>query len=77
MSIFAGDIVQKKKPAPDVYLLAAKELGVDPSRCWVVEDSEIGCKAAKAAGMKCVVTKSIYTQNERFDGAEVCKTCVK
>ena len=64
------DIVDNKKPAPDVYLLAAKELGVDPDRCWVIEDSEIGCKAGKAAGMKVVVTKSIYTENENFDGAE-------
>jgi beta-phosphoglucomutase-like phosphatase (HAD superfamily) len=71
IQIFAGDIVPNKKPAPDVYLLAAKELGVEPSRCWVIEDSEIGCKAAKSAGMKCVVTKSIYTQNESFEGAEV------
>jgi beta-phosphoglucomutase-like phosphatase (HAD superfamily) len=35
MKIFAGDVVKKKKPAPDVYLLAAQELGIDPSRCWV------------------------------------------
>ncbi|KAK3262824.1 hypothetical protein CYMTET_28344 [Cymbomonas tetramitiformis] len=32
MRVFAGDVVPKKKPAPDIYLLAAKELGVDPSR---------------------------------------------
>ena len=37
---------------PAIYLLAAKELGVDPARCCVVEDSGIGLKAAKAAGMK-------------------------
>ena len=36
----------------------------------VIEDSEIGCKAGKVAGMKVVVTKSIYTENENFDGAE-------
>ena len=70
IKIYAGDIVANKKPAPDVYLLAAKELGVEPERCWVIEDSEIGCKAGKAAGMKVVVTKSIYTENENFEGAE-------
>lgn len=42
MKIFAGDIVSKKKPSPDVYLLAASTFNVDPQRCWVVEDSEIG-----------------------------------
>eukprot|EP00607_Mallomonas_marina_P009838 CAMPEP_0182418246 /NCGR_PEP_ID=MMETSP1167-20130531/2735_1 /TAXON_ID=2988 /ORGANISM="Mallomonas Sp, Strain CCMP3275" /LENGTH=297 /DNA_ID=CAMNT_0024592377 /DNA_START=103 /DNA_END=996 /DNA_ORIENTATION=+ len=70
MRIFAGDMVSKKKPSPDVYLLAAKELEIDPSRCWVIEDSEIGLKAALSAGMKCVVTKSVYTENETFEGAE-------
>ena len=43
---------------------------VDPARCWVIEDSEIGLKAAKAAGMKCVVTKSIYTADESFENAD-------
>lgn len=70
IKVYAGDIVEKKKPSPDVYLLAAKELGVDPERCWVIEDSEIGCKAGVAAGMKVCVTKSIYTENENFDGAQ-------
>lgn len=71
MTIFAGDVVEKKKPAPDVYLLAAKTLGLQPERCWVIEDSEIGLKAAKAAGMKCIVTKSYYTKDEDFTGADV------
>lgn len=68
--IFAGDIVKNKKPSPDIYNLAAKELDVDPLRCWVIEDSEIGLKAAKSAGMRCVVTKSVYTKNELFDNAD-------
>eukprot|EP01038_Epipyxis_sp_PR26KG_P013895 gene13895-18632_t len=71
IKIFAGDVVAKKKPSPDVYLLAATTLNVNPSRCWVVEDSEIGLKAAKAAGMKCIVTKSVYTTNEHFENADV------
>lgn len=71
IKIFAGDVVKAKKPAPDVYLLAAETYKVEPSRCWVVEDSEIGLKAAKAAGMKCIVTKSIYTRDEAFVNADV------
>lgn len=71
IQIFAGDIVKQKKPSPDVYLLAAKTLDVLPDKCWVIEDSEIGLKAAKSAGMKCVITKSIYTQNEDFAIADV------
>lgn len=42
MRIFAGDMVAKKKPSPDIYLLAASTLNLTPSRCWVIEDSEIG-----------------------------------
>lgn len=72
MQIFAGDMVKKKKPSPDIYLLASETLKVPPERCWVVEDSEIGLKAGKAAGMAVCVTKSIYTKNENFEGADLC-----
>ena len=54
--IFAGGMVKHEKPAPDIYLLAATELKVSPSGCVVIEDSNIGCKAAKVAGMRCIVT---------------------
>lgn len=46
--------VAAPKPAPDPYLLAARRLGVDPARCLVFEDSDVGAKAAHSAGM-CVV----------------------
>jgi HAD superfamily hydrolase (TIGR01509 family) len=70
MRVFAGDVVPKKKPAPDIYLLAAQELGVTPARCVVIEDSHIGLRAAKAAGMRCVVTTSGYTADEDFSLAD-------
>jgi beta-phosphoglucomutase-like phosphatase (HAD superfamily) len=54
MPVYAGDIVPSKKPSPDIYLLAAKEMGLEPADCVVVEDSGIGVAAAKAAGMRCV-----------------------
>lgn len=57
-------MVKKKKPSPDIYLLAKDTMGLDPTRTVVIEDSEIGLAAAKAAGMKCVVTKSSYTKEE-------------
>lgn len=50
------------KPKPDIYLHAAKMLGVDPQHCVVVEDSPNGIKAAKAAGMYCI---AINTGNNR------------
>ena len=64
-------MVAKKKPAPDVYLMAVNQMGLDKSRCVVVEDSEIGLGAAKAAGISCIVTKSSYTANENFKGADM------
>jgi HAD superfamily hydrolase (TIGR01509 family) len=76
MRVFAGDIVPKKKPDPAIYLLAAKELGVDPRQCVVVEDSGIGLRAAKAAGCACVVTKSSYTGGEDFTAADAVHDCI-
>jgi HAD superfamily hydrolase (TIGR01509 family) len=67
--IFAGDIVHKKKPDPEIYQLAATKLGVDPARCLVVEDSRNGLLAAIRAGMNCVITMSTYTVAEEFTEA--------
>jgi mannitol-1-/sugar-/sorbitol-6-phosphatase len=47
-----GDEVVHGKPAPDIFLLAAQRVGVEPHRCWAVEDSLAGVEAAKAAGMR-------------------------
>ena len=70
ISIFAGDIVKVKKPDPAIYNLAATTLSLKPKNCVVIEDSHIGLMAAKAAGMKCIVTKSPYTQDEDFSIAD-------
>jgi HAD superfamily hydrolase (TIGR01509 family) len=69
--IFAGDMVQKKKPAPDVYNMAVDNMGLDKSNCVIVEDSHIGLGAAIAAGISCIVTKSSYTAGEDFTGANM------
>jgi len=69
--IFAGDMVKKKKPAPDVYLMAVDEMGLDKKRCVIIEDSHIGVGAAVAADISCLVTKSSYTAGEDFTGAKV------
>ncbi|EOD15177.1 hypothetical protein EMIHUDRAFT_55608, partial [Emiliania huxleyi CCMP1516] len=69
-SFFCGDVVPRKKPQPDVYNLAAQEMGLDKSECVVIEDSGIGNQAAKSAGMACLVTKSTYTEEEDFSGAD-------
>lgn len=50
--IFSASEVARGKPAPDLFLHAARSLGVDPARCVVVEDSRYGVEAARAAGMR-------------------------
>ena len=74
--VLAGDVVKAKKPAPDIYLLAAGKLGVAPADCVVVEDSRNGLEAAAAAHMKCVVTVSHYTREEDFSKAQIVLTCL-
>jgi HAD superfamily hydrolase (TIGR01509 family) len=50
----SSEEVERGKPAPDVYLEAARRLGVDPVRCAAVEDSENGIRSAAAAGMRVI-----------------------
>jgi len=69
--ILAGDVVSRKKPDPEIYFLAAEKLGVKPEECCVIEDTKNGVRAAKAAGMKCVVTKSQYSKNDEFPEADL------
>lgn len=52
--LVSGEKVENPKPAPDVFLKAAREIGVQPSDCVVIEDSDNGVSAAKAAGMVCI-----------------------
>ena len=58
-AIVSSDEVDRGKPEPDVYLLAASRLGVEPARCLVVEDSINGVRAVKAAGMTVVLVPSL------------------
>lgn len=52
--IHSGQEIDRPKPAPDLYLVAARGLGADPARAVVVEDSPTGARAARAAGMRCL-----------------------
>jgi len=60
----AGDDVDKKKPDPKIYNVAAQKLGLDPSECVVIEDSTIGLQAALGAGMRCIITYTPSTKQQ-------------
>ena len=62
--LLAGDMVAHKKPAPDIYQLALKQLAVRPETVLVIEDSRNGLLSATAAGLRCLVTVNGYTKNE-------------
>ncbi|MEV7677911.1 HAD-IA family hydrolase [Streptomyces sp. NPDC088341] len=68
-SVFAGDIVPRKKPAPDIYRYAVERLGLGLTGTVVIEDSRNGLLSARDAGLGCVVTPSAYTGEEDFTGA--------
>ena len=67
--VHAGDVVARKKPAPDIYLLALDTLGLRPHECMVIEDSRNGLLAARGAGLPTLITTSTYTVDEDFTGA--------
>ncbi len=59
----------KHKPAPDIYLAAAKKLRLKPSKCIAIEDSEIGVLSAYTAGMKIIAVPTLYTRDHDFSKA--------
>lgn len=60
-AVAAGDEVASGKPAPDIFLLAARRLGVEPSACLVLEDAEAGIVAANRAGMLVYLVPDLNT----------------
>jgi HAD superfamily hydrolase (TIGR01509 family) len=72
--VMAGDDVTEKKPDPMIYNVARERIGIAPENCIVIEDSLIGLQAAKAAGMKCVITYTESTKNENFYGTGASAT---
>jgi len=69
--IATRDLVERAKPWPDVFLVAAEELAVDPAACLVIEDSHHGVAAAKAAGMVCVAVPNPVTIGSDFSAADI------
>jgi HAD superfamily hydrolase (TIGR01509 family) len=68
--VLSGTDVGRLKPAPDIYLKAARKLNVDPERCAVIEDSEAGVRAGKAAGMTVFAVPNFFTAHQHHGDAD-------
>ncbi|MER3431968.1 MAG: phosphatase [Leptolyngbya sp. ERB_1_1] len=69
--IAAGDVVEHKKPAPDVYFYTLEKLNLSAADCIAIEDSFQGLQASLASGIKTVVTLNAYTRSQDFTGAAI------
>ena len=74
--VIAGDMVKKKKPDPEIYVMALEKLGVNPGRTLVIEDSHIGVKAAKQAGCVVLASYNDYTKQEDLSAADFIVSCL-
>lgn len=63
-AIVCAEDVEHKKPAPDIFLAAARKLGVTPADCVVIEDAVNGVQAAKAAGMRCIAVAQSFSADK-------------
>lgn len=68
----SGNDVKRRKPAPDLFLLAAERLGIEPGRCVVIEDAPDGVHAAKAAGAKCIAVTNTTSEENLTEADLVC-----
>lgn len=69
--IVTSDIVKDKKPSPVVYQFAIAELGLTPETCIAIEDTSNGNRAARAAGLKTIITTHAFTIDNDFTGASL------
>jgi beta-phosphoglucomutase family hydrolase len=63
-AVVTGEEVHHSKPAPDIFLLAAKRLGLSTQDCIVIEDAASGVAAAKSAGMKCIAITTTHKEED-------------
>ena len=67
-----GDQVKNKKPDPELFLVAAQRIGMEPVNCVVIEDAPNGVQAAKAAGAKCIAVTNSTTAEKLCQADLVC-----
>lgn len=65
-AVITGDMVEHSKPLPDIYLIACRELGVQPEETYAIEDSPNGIRSAHAAGMKALMVPDMLKPDEEM-----------
>ncbi len=75
--IVSGESVPRHKPAPDIFIEAARQLNVRPEDCVVLEDSQSGVEAAKAACMNVIAVPNQFTKSQDFRNANVVVTSLE
>lgn len=75
--IVSADDVKMNKPAPDIYIEAARGLNMSPEECVAVEDSETGVTSAKSAGLKCIALRTEQTAEHDLSAADVIVKSLK
>ncbi len=70
-TIVTVDDVEHKKPHPEPYLKVCRQLGVEPVKALVIEDSVSGLQSCKTAGCKCIVLKRFYNQGKNLKEADL------
>ncbi len=73
-ALVSAEDVTHKKPAPDIFLAAARKLDLPPTACVVVEDAVNGVAAARAAGMRCVAVAHSFSPERLREAHVVCAT---
>jgi HAD superfamily hydrolase (TIGR01509 family) len=74
-AIVSGLDVARVKPAPDIFLVAAQQVGALPHQCLVLEDAEKGVLAAREAGMSCIAVPTEQTRHHDFSQAtRICSS---
>ena len=72
MVYVTGNEVKKKKPDPELFLIAAERMNIKPENCVVIEDAPNGVQAAKAAGAKCIAVTNTTNAENLSDANLIC-----
>jgi HAD superfamily hydrolase (TIGR01509 family) len=71
VTVSASEIGCKGKPAPDIYLFTAEQIGKEPTNCLAIEDSRNGVISAKEAGMKCIGLRNGFNEEQDLSQADL------